>query len=121
MYFLRLVAQTGPVIKYLEDATSIQIITRINKIVRSGVFDIMEIEWLEDANRRGLFLNLTKHEQNEYLDTLFQFSRSKINPKISERATDVYNQLKICSQATMVKARQQQTNALAGPYYPNHN
>jgi stalled ribosome rescue protein Dom34 len=35
MYFLRLVAQTGPVVKFLEDATALQVITRINKIVRS--------------------------------------------------------------------------------------
>ena len=71
MYLLRLVAQTGPVVKFLEDQTSITVINRINKIVRSGAFESMEIEWLEDANRRGLFGTLTKYEQNEYLDTLF--------------------------------------------------
>jgi hypothetical protein len=59
----------------------------------------MEIEWLEDATRRGLFTSLTKHEQNEYLDTLYHFSKSKINPKISERATDVYNTIKMMSNA----------------------
>lgn len=55
MYLLRLVAQTGPVVKFLEDQTSITVINRINKIVRSGAFELMETEWLEDANRRGLF------------------------------------------------------------------
>mmetsp|Transcript_15004 Transcript_15004/g.14582 ORF Transcript_15004/g.14582 Transcript_15004/m.14582 type:complete len:114 (+) Transcript_15004:884-1225(+) len=91
MYLLRLVAQTGPVIKQLDDETSITVMTRINKIVRSGAFQMMEIEWLEDANRRGLFHTLTKYEQNEYLDTLFQFSKCKVNPKVSEKATNVYN------------------------------
>ncbi len=55
IYLLRLVAQTGPVVKQLEDKTAIQVINRINKIVRSGAFEVMEIEWIEDANRRGLF------------------------------------------------------------------
>ena len=99
VYFLRLVTQTGPVVRYLEDPTAISVITRINKIVRSGVFEVMEIEWLEDASRRGLLSSLTKHEQNEYLDTLYHFSRSKINPKVSERATDVYSTIKTLSNA----------------------
>jgi hypothetical protein len=63
--------------------------------VRSGAFEVIEIEWIEDANRRGLFQNLTKYEQNEFLDTLFQFSKSKMNPKISERANEVYQQIKM--------------------------
>ena len=50
----------------------------------------MEIEWIEDASRRGIFTSLTKHEQNEYLDTLYWLSKSKINPKISERSSEVY-------------------------------
>jgi len=70
---------------------------RINKIVRSGAFEAMEIEWIEDAHRRGLFQQLSKYEQNEYLDTLFQFSQAKLNPKISDRAGDVYNMIKMSS------------------------
>ena len=34
---------------------------------------------------------MSKHEQNEYLDTLYHFSQTKMNPKISERANDIYN------------------------------
>lgn len=55
MYLLRLVAQTGPVVKQLDDKTAFSVINRINKIVRSQAFETMEIEWIEDANRRGLF------------------------------------------------------------------
>ncbi|CDW90985.1 UNKNOWN [Stylonychia lemnae] len=94
IYLIRLVAQTGPVVKQLEDKTAFQVINRINKIIRSGAFEAMEIEWIEDANKRGLFQQMSKHEQNEYLDTLFWFSQSKLNPKISERAQDVYQQIK---------------------------
>jgi hypothetical protein len=36
--------------------------SRVNKIVRSGAFEAMEIECVEDANRRGIFSQLTKHE-----------------------------------------------------------
>lgn len=54
MYLLRLVAQTGPVVKSLDDQTAVQVISRINKIIRSGAFEAMEIEWIEDAHKRGL-------------------------------------------------------------------
>lgn len=94
MYLLRLVAQTGPVVKNLDDQTTVSVLSRLNKIVRSGAFEAMEIEWVGEASKRGVFDNLTKHEQNEYLDTLYWFSQSKLNPKISERATNVYQQVK---------------------------
>jgi hypothetical protein len=31
------------------------VMSRVNKIVRSGAFEAMEIEWIEDAARRGIF------------------------------------------------------------------
>lgn len=62
LYLIRLLAQTGPVVKQLEDRTAIAVMSRINKIVRSGAFEAMEIEWIEDAHRRGIFGQLTKHE-----------------------------------------------------------
>lgn len=34
----------------------------MNKINRSGAFEAMEVEWIEDANRRGIFSGLSKHE-----------------------------------------------------------
>ena len=78
---------------------------RINKIVRSGAFEAMEIDWIEDAHRRGIFSQLTKHEQNEYMDTLYWFSQSKLNPKVSERSSDVYAQIKVNNQATKIQRR----------------
>ena len=36
IYLLRLVAQSGPVVKYLSDETAYQVVNRVNKIVRSG-------------------------------------------------------------------------------------
>ena len=84
--------------RHLDDQTSMSVITRINKIVRSGAFEMMQIDWIEDSYKRGLFQQLTKYEQNEYLDTLFQLSKSKLNPKMSERASDVYSQIKMSTQ-----------------------
>jgi len=55
MYLLRLVAQTGPVVKQLEDQTAMTVISRINKIIRSGAFEVMEVDWLEEAHKRGIF------------------------------------------------------------------
>lgn len=55
MYLLRLVVQTGPVTKFLEPQTSKSILARMNKIVRKGVFEMMEIEWIDDAKRTGHF------------------------------------------------------------------
>jgi stalled ribosome rescue protein Dom34 len=55
LYLLRLLAQTGPVVKQLEDRTALTVMNRINKIVRSGAFEAIEVEWIEDATRRGIF------------------------------------------------------------------
>ena len=44
---------------------------RLNKIVRRGVFESMEVEWIDDARREGHFSKLSIEEQNEYMDTLY--------------------------------------------------
>jgi hypothetical protein len=47
---------------------------RINRINRSGAIPKMEIEWLEQG---GHFVkDMSRLEQNEYLDTLFQIGNS---------------------------------------------
>jgi hypothetical protein len=51
MYLLRLVAQTGPVTRYLEAQIVKEVLNRLNKVVRVGIFESMEIEWIDDANR----------------------------------------------------------------------
>jgi hypothetical protein len=43
------------VVKQLEDRTAVAVMTRLNKIVRSGAVESMEVEWIEEANRRGIF------------------------------------------------------------------
>ena len=46
LYLLRTVCQTGPVTKYLEKATARQVLSKLNKIVRSARFEVLEIEWI---------------------------------------------------------------------------
>ena len=55
LYFLRLLALTGSVVDHLEDQTAQAVINRINKIVRTGAFEAIEVEWIEDATKRGIF------------------------------------------------------------------
>ena len=55
MYLLRLVVQTGPVTKFLEPQSSKAVLNRLNKIVRKGVFEMVEIEWIDDSKRSGHF------------------------------------------------------------------
>lgn len=75
MYLLRLIVQTGPVMKYLEQNSARQVLARLNKIVRGGVFETLEVEWIDDSKRAGHFTRLSMNEQNEYLDTLYWLSR----------------------------------------------
>lgn len=76
MYLLRLVVQTGPVTKQIDKSVSRQVMARLNKIVRQGTFEMLEVEWIDDSKRSGLFQTLSMNEQNEYMDTLYQLSRS---------------------------------------------
>ena len=91
MYLLRLIVQTGPVTKELDKSVSRQVMARLNKIVRGGIFETLEVEWIDDSKRSGLFQTLSMNEQNEYLDTLYQLSRNTHHSEqLSVRAGEVY-------------------------------
>jgi hypothetical protein len=47
------------------------VLAKINKIVRTGVFENIEIEWIDDSKRAGHLNQMSLKEQNEYLDTLY--------------------------------------------------
>lgn len=59
---LRLVAQTGPVLKFLDPETGRTVISRLNKMVRGAVFESIEVEWIDEAKREGVFGNLSMNE-----------------------------------------------------------
>ena len=95
IYLLRLIIQTGPVLsRGLTDTTAKKVLHRINRIVRGGVFFKLQIEWLDDSRKTDLFRNLSHAEQNEYMDTLYQFANPKsdlVRQELRERASEVYN------------------------------
>ena len=95
MYLLRLVVQTGPVTKYLEADCSKAVMTRLNKIVRGGIFEMMEIEWVDDSKRTGQFQQMSMVEQNEFLDTMYQLAKSQHHSQqVCLRANEVYQLLR---------------------------
>ena len=49
LYLLRMVVQTGPVTKYLEKATARQVLSKLNKFVRSARFEVLEIDWIDES------------------------------------------------------------------------
>jgi hypothetical protein len=94
IYLLRLVAQTGPVVKFLDEKTSFQVLNRVNKIVRSGSIQAMAVQWIEDANKQGLFQKMERKEQNEYLDSLYQCSKRTDNEKLMVKSQKIYEDIK---------------------------
>lgn len=55
----------------------------------------MEIEWLEDS--RIIFTDISRQDQNEYLDTLYQIGNGNENLAkydLKERANEFYASLK---------------------------
>ena len=65
---------------------------RLNKIVRRGVFESVEVEWIDDARREGHFNKLSIEEQNEYMDTLYWLDHT--HSKVRDRASEVYRSLR---------------------------
>ena len=87
LFLLRLVVQTGPVTKYLDKTVARQVLSKLNKFVRSARFEVLEIDWIDESCESGLFADMTEDEQNEYLDTLFQLSHSSHNRSLSAKAS----------------------------------
>lgn len=95
IYLLRLIAQTGPVVKFLDVETARAVISKQNKMVRTGVFAQLEVEWLDEAKREGHFASFSMNEQNEYMDTLYQLGQSThLSESVSQRAGQVYQSVK---------------------------
>ena len=70
MYLLRLIVQTKPVISSLQLKTAKRVLSKLNKFNRDGIFEQIEIDWIDDARKTGLFQQLERSEKNELMDTL---------------------------------------------------
>ena len=107
MYLLRLVVQTRDkkATYKLEAATARAVISRLNKIVRVGIFEQIAIEWIDDARKYNKFTQFPKDEQNYLLDTLFNLSKAQhLNSEVTTKAGDVYESTK--RQAMMAHVNQ---------------
>ena len=62
LYLLRLVLQTGPVTKLLDKATARQVLFKLNKFIRAGRFEEIEIHWLNESMESGKFAELSENE-----------------------------------------------------------
>jgi len=54
------------------------------------------MEWIDSARKTGLVKRMSRGEQNEYLDTLYQASKSEglLGDNVRERAGEMYSQMK---------------------------
>lgn len=97
MYLTRLLLMTGPTcLSDMPIELSRQVLKRLNKVNRSNMVLQTQIDWLDDAKRSGLFKGMSRPEQNEYLDTMYQASKAEgnVSEKIRERASETYTSLK---------------------------
>ena len=96
IYLLRLIAQTGPVSAKLETPTASTVLSKVNKIVRSGAIQAIQIEWLEALNEKGNGQRMSNQDANEHLDTLHLLSQSKmLNARVQERAANIYEDIRM--------------------------
>lgn len=82
-------------VKFLDVETARAVISKQNKMVRTGVFAQLEVEWLDEAKREGHFGEFSMNEQNEFMDTLYQLGQSThLSESVSQRAGQVYQSVK---------------------------
>ena len=85
--------------------TGKEVLRRVNKINRSGQVQRQLVDWVEEAcevSRSGpLVSRLTRQEQNELLDTLFQIGQQDqktgsglFREQVTERAGEIYAKFK---------------------------
>eukprot|EP00347_Sterkiella_histriomuscorum_P012340 403368969 len=97
IYLLRLLAQTGPIVgKFQDQNIASQVLQRINKINRSGAFQAINIDLIEDflIDSNQKYSQMTNQDINEQADCLYQIMKNKaLNDKIRRRAQKVYEQI----------------------------
>ena len=88
IYLLRLVCITGPIFEQLSPEIAKRILMRINMISRSHQIQSLLINLIKSSLDNNVFSMLTQNEQNDLLDSLFEFSG--LNTKLGEEAAELY-------------------------------
>ena len=91
IYLLRLVCITGPVFTKLNFALSKRVLMRVNMISRSHQIQSLLIKLIKSALQCNVFTSLTTNEQNDILDSLFEFSG--LNTKLGSEAAELYTKI----------------------------
>ena len=101
IYTLRLMLQTGPCMNRLNETTARKILEKTNKISRGGIVNKLFVEWVDDSykigSRQTLIQDMSRAEQNEYVDTLYQIAKTEgqlVPKKTRNRAAEVYQTFK---------------------------
>lgn len=90
LFLLRLIYMTGPIFNNLKLDICKKLLIRTNLICRSHQIENILLIMVENAHQHYILNFLSKNEQNEILETLFEIS--KFNPSIiGNRATDLYS------------------------------
>ena len=88
IYLLRLVCITGPIFEQLSPEIAKRILMRINMISRSHQIQSLLINLIKSSLDNNVFSMLTQNEQNDLLDSLFEFSG--LNTKLGGEAAELY-------------------------------
>ena len=88
LHLLRLLCLTGPVLNNLKLDICKKLIMRINLICRSHQVQKLMLNLIESSNKHFILKFLNKNEQNEILETLYEFSG--LNSVIGKNASDLY-------------------------------
>jgi len=95
LYLLRLLCITGPVLNSLKLDICKKLIMRTNLIYRSHQIEFILVDLINNSHKHYIFNLLTKNEQNEILETLFQISGIKSSVVIAKIAADLYYNITI--------------------------
>ena len=88
IYLLRLVCITGPIFEQLSPEIAKRILMRINMISRSHQIQSLLINLIKASLNSNVFNMLNQNEQNDLLDSLFEFSG--LNTKLGAEAAELY-------------------------------
>jgi hypothetical protein len=91
IYLLRLICITGPVLHKLEYDIAKNVLLRVNMISRSHKIQSLVFSLILNSYDTELFYRLTQNEQNEILETLFEYSA--IDNAIGSNSADLYGNI----------------------------
>jgi hypothetical protein len=91
IYLLRLLCLTGPILDLLNVEISKKVLVRINMISRSHQIQSLLLVLIQSSFENSIFFKLNKNDQNEILETLYEYSG--INSNLGSKAANLYTKI----------------------------